>query len=103
MGAPKEVRPGRGVFHENPASCICENSDAITNKASVLKGSNKGSPPIKKDVGIVSDDQNMNDDLEWSDPEDEEDIRSQQGNNMYNETSLEYDSLEPELDELLSD
>lgn len=106
MGAPKEVRPGRGVFHENPASCICENSDAITNKASVLKGSSKGSPPSKKDVGLVSDDQNMNDDLEWSDPEDEEDIRSQQGNNVYNETSLEYDSSlseEPELDELLSD
>ncbi|XP_038974035.1 O-fucosyltransferase 6-like isoform X2 [Phoenix dactylifera] len=26
MGEPKEVRPGRGEFHENPSTCICENS-----------------------------------------------------------------------------
>ncbi|KAH6782485.1 O-fucosyltransferase family protein [Perilla frutescens var. frutescens] len=103
MGEPKEVRPGRGVFHENPASCICENPDAKTNMASVQKAPGKGSSPIKRDVGVAFEDQNMNDDLEWSDPEDEEDIKSQQGNN---ETGLEYDSLsseEPELDELLSD
>ncbi|KAL4304235.1 hypothetical protein GQ457_10G023610 [Hibiscus cannabinus] len=24
MGEPKEVKPGRGEFHENPDSCICE-------------------------------------------------------------------------------
>ncbi|XP_078446019.1 O-fucosyltransferase 6-like [Wolffia australiana] len=24
MGDPKEVRPGRGEFHENPSACICE-------------------------------------------------------------------------------
>ncbi|PIN10500.1 hypothetical protein CDL12_16922 [Handroanthus impetiginosus] len=28
MGEPYEVKPGRGVFHENPFSCICKNSDA---------------------------------------------------------------------------
>lgn len=24
MGEPHEVRPGKGEFHENPSSCICE-------------------------------------------------------------------------------
>ncbi|KAH8498018.1 hypothetical protein Peur_073258 [Populus x canadensis] len=24
MGEPNEVKPGRGVFHENPSSCICQ-------------------------------------------------------------------------------
>ena len=24
MGEPNEVKPGRGEFHENPSSCICE-------------------------------------------------------------------------------
>lgn len=28
MGDPMEVRPGRGEFHENPAACICEKSEA---------------------------------------------------------------------------
>lgn len=28
MGEPNEVRPGRGEFHENPSSCICEYPDA---------------------------------------------------------------------------
>ena len=28
MGEPNEIKPGRGVFHENPTSCICENSSA---------------------------------------------------------------------------
>ncbi|KAL1533098.1 O-fucosyltransferase 6 [Salvia divinorum] len=37
MGAPKEIRPGMGVFHENPSSCICENPDARTNVVSVQK------------------------------------------------------------------
>jgi len=27
MGEPKELRPGRGEFHENPSSCICERTD----------------------------------------------------------------------------
>ncbi|TYI39654.1 hypothetical protein ES332_A02G109500v1 [Gossypium tomentosum] len=29
MGEPKEVRPGRGEFHENPSTCICEDSEAM--------------------------------------------------------------------------
>ncbi|KVI04032.1 GDP-fucose protein O-fucosyltransferase [Cynara cardunculus var. scolymus] len=28
MGEPNEVKPGRGEFHENPAACICENSES---------------------------------------------------------------------------
>ncbi|VAI86940.1 unnamed protein product [Triticum turgidum subsp. durum] len=30
MGEPKELRPGRGEFHENPSTCICENTDPKT-------------------------------------------------------------------------
>lgn len=28
MGEPNEVKPGRGEFHENPSSCICEDYEA---------------------------------------------------------------------------
>ncbi|RLM60232.1 uncharacterized protein C2845_PM14G21300 [Panicum miliaceum] len=27
MGEPRELRPGRGEFHENPSTCICERTD----------------------------------------------------------------------------
>ncbi|KAK6131421.1 hypothetical protein DH2020_034824 [Rehmannia glutinosa] len=103
MGEPKEVRPGRGAFHENPAACICENSEAKTKMDSVPKEPGKGSIPNKRDADAAVEDQNMNDDLEWSDPEDEDDLTR---NNSHNETNLDYDTLssdEPELDELLSD
>ncbi|KAL5231172.1 hypothetical protein ABZP36_029948 [Zizania latifolia] len=30
MGGPKELRPGRGEFHENPSTCICEKADGKT-------------------------------------------------------------------------
>jgi hypothetical protein len=30
MGEPKELRPGRGEFHENPSTCICEKTDPKT-------------------------------------------------------------------------
>lgn len=28
MGEPNELKPGTGEFHENPSSCICEDSEA---------------------------------------------------------------------------
>ncbi|KAK4477266.1 hypothetical protein RD792_016480 [Penstemon davidsonii] len=36
MGEPNEVKPGSGVFHENPYSCICENSEAMDMGASKI-------------------------------------------------------------------
>ncbi|XP_051139296.1 O-fucosyltransferase 16-like [Andrographis paniculata] len=99
MGEPKEVRPGRGVFHENPASCICEDAKAKTKLDSVQKES----PPVKKDTDAADEDQNTNnDEPDFSDPEDEDDPLNLLGSS-FNETSSEYDNQEPELDELLSD
>ncbi|KAJ3692863.1 hypothetical protein LUZ60_011958 [Juncus effusus] len=49
MGEPKEIRPGRGEFHENPSTCICENPDLNSRKVDVIsrednkKGNNLGS------------------------------------------------------------
>ncbi|CAI9753350.1 unnamed protein product [Fraxinus pennsylvanica] len=106
MGDPKEVRPGRGEFHENPSSCICEDSEAIAKMDLGLLKHGKGSTTTKKDTDIESEDQNMDDDLEWSDPEDYEDLSNEQGKVLYNQTGLDYDALtteDPELDELLSD
>ncbi|KAH7669162.1 GDP-fucose protein O-fucosyltransferase protein [Dioscorea alata] len=32
MGEPKEIRPGRGEFHENPSTCICEDTQPKVSK-----------------------------------------------------------------------
>ncbi|XP_073276518.1 O-fucosyltransferase 16-like [Primulina huaijiensis] len=96
MGEPK-VRPGRGVFHENPSSCICEDSEAKKTMDPI--------PKHKKDTDVAVEDQNPNDEPEWSDPEDEDDQMNQLGKFPRNETSSDYDTApeEPELEEFLSD
>ncbi|CAA2933580.1 O-fucosyltransferase 16 isoform X1 [Olea europaea subsp. europaea] len=106
MGKPREVRPGRGEFHENPSSCICEDSNAIAKMDMGLLKHGKGYITTKNDTDTTSESQNMGDDLDWSDPEDDEDLSNEQGKVLYNQTSLGYDALmseEPELDGLLSD
>jgi hypothetical protein len=30
MGEPRELKPGRGQFHENPSTCICEKTSGKT-------------------------------------------------------------------------
>ncbi|XVE69628.1 hypothetical protein DITRI_Ditri10aG0005300 [Diplodiscus trichospermus] len=110
MGEPKEVRPGRGEFHENPSTCICEDSEAREKvKAdSRHKKHAKSDDSFRKDV-MVSDDQNdygENDEPEWPDLNDDEDQRGPQEKLLYNVTGSDYDAVifdEPELEEMLSD
>ncbi|KAJ4702256.1 O-fucosyltransferase family protein [Melia azedarach] len=105
MGEPNEVRPGRGEFHENPAACICQDSEAKTERDLVPRKYGKGDNLTKKEV-IASDDQNDDEDPEWPDFDDDEDQRGFQEKGLYNGTVLDYDAItseEPELEEILSD
>ncbi|XAR61558.1 hypothetical protein NMG60_11016014 [Bertholletia excelsa] len=105
MGEPKEVRPGRGEFHENPAACICEDSEAREKMDSGPRKLGKGNGAERKDVGGAVDDQNGDDEPELFDPDDEDDQNGPVGK-AFNITNLDYETLateEPELDELLSD
>ncbi|KAJ8539596.1 hypothetical protein K7X08_013848 [Anisodus acutangulus] len=122
MGEPKEVRPGRGEFHENPSSCICEDSEAEKKmdwghrkigKGNIAK--KKDGDDMKKDIEAVVHDENVDYEPEMADPEDEDDEDSPLGEvslgssrveDLSNGTSTDYDlfmSEETELDELLSD
>ncbi|XP_060173536.1 O-fucosyltransferase 16-like isoform X2 [Lycium barbarum] len=122
MGEPKEVRPGRGEFHENPSSCICEDSEAEKKmdwgRQKIGKGNvakKKDRDDMKKDIEAVVHDENVDDEPEMADPEDEDDEDSPPGEVSLsrsqveassNGTSTDYDpfmSEETELDELLSD
>ncbi|RVW50874.1 O-fucosyltransferase 16 [Vitis vinifera] len=91
-------------FHENPSSCICEESGANAKRDSGSQKSGKESNATRKDFD--EDDQNMDDELEWMDPDDEEDQTGPQETGLANGTGLDYGVLaseEPELEEMLSD
>ncbi|KAB1203571.1 hypothetical protein CJ030_MR8G015394 [Morella rubra] len=103
IGEPNEVRPGRGEFHENPSSCICEDSDAKAKRDSGPRKYGKGYNPTRKDV--VIDDQNV-DEPEWPDTDDGEDQKDPLERGLFNGTGSDYDGVtsdDPELEELLSD
>ncbi|XP_041017749.1 O-fucosyltransferase 16 [Juglans microcarpa x Juglans regia] len=104
MGEPNEVRPGRGEFHENPSTCVCEDSDAKAKRDSGPRKYGKGYNPTRKDA--VIDDQNVDDEPEWLDMDDDEDQNDPLERGLFNGTGLDYDgatSDEPELEEILSD
>ncbi|CAL5383365.1 hypothetical protein CsSME_00013418 [Camellia sinensis var. sinensis] len=111
MGEPMEVKPGRGEFHENPHSCICEDSEAKKKMESGPRKFGKVNGVTRKDVWELGDDQNDdgndNEEQEWSNPDDEEDQNGLLlGKGLFNSTSLDYGAFtseEPELEELLSD
>ncbi|KAI0514018.1 hypothetical protein KFK09_010051 [Dendrobium nobile] len=99
MGEPNEVRPGRGEFHENPSSCICENTEAK------LRAS-----PIFHNLADneVEDEREADEDSETPDldEEGEEAILPEDG--TINETEAGDDDLtvrpeEQEWEEILSD
>ncbi|KAM7253308.1 hypothetical protein ACFE04_025926 [Oxalis oulophora] len=99
MGAPLEVKPGRGGFHENPSTCICEDSEAKS-AAETRKHSKE------LDVNLISEDENNEDEPEWPDAEDDDDQNGLEEKGLYNVTNIDYEvpnSEEPELDEILSD
>lgn len=60
MGEPMEIKPGRGEFHENPAACICADSEMDTGSATYS---------ARRDMGEVTDGQVGEEDQEWSDTE----------------------------------
>ncbi|XP_077231328.1 O-fucosyltransferase 16-like isoform X2 [Tasmannia lanceolata] len=108
MGEPNEVRPGRGEFHENPSTCICEDSAAkardSSSQSQSKNGSKNGKGSPSKDITEPMD--FIDDELEWSDLDYEEHQMELHG--LTNGTELDYDLFikseePPELSEILSD
>lgn len=114
MGEPKELRPGRGEFHENPSTCICENTDpktptkpnrrseggkAIT-EPTIANHTNEelgGSSEEEDDTSVEKEDDTSAEKEDDANEEKEEIV----------DTELEDDALvrpdDPELEEVLSD
>lgn len=103
MGEPKEVRPGRGGFHENPSTCICEDSVAKLDKNS---GSRKFSRDKSTKKVVANDEVDVDDNDEDNDNDDDDDQNDLTDRDMFNETMSDYESLnfeDPELEEIISD
>ncbi|PWA46122.1 GDP-fucose protein O-fucosyltransferase [Artemisia annua] len=99
MGEPKEVRPGRGEFHENPATCICEDPEAKSRSETLPRKFGKAN--IDSDEVVA--DQDIENEPEASDQDEDDDLM---GPRLVNETNADDDpsiSELPELEELLSD
>ncbi|XP_076932167.1 O-fucosyltransferase 16-like [Bidens hawaiensis] len=102
MGEPKEVRPGRGVFHENPAACICEDTEAKSKLETLPRKFGK----TDADSDEVNVDQDTENEPELSDQDEDDDLIGSQFQHVVNGTSVDDDPLmsdSPELEELLSD
>lgn len=105
MGEPHEGRPGRGGFHENPSTCICEDSQAKVKRDVDPRKYGKGSNVTRKDE-VEVDVQNSEDDPEWPDTDEDEDLSVPLENDQFDRLGVDYDAInseEPEVEELLSD
>jgi len=101
MGEPKEVRPGRGEFHENPATCICEDTEAKSKLNALPRKFGKNNI----DMDVVAD-QDIENEPELSEQDEDDDLIGSQFQHLVNDTSVDDDpstSELPELEELLSD
>ncbi|KAG9443174.1 hypothetical protein H6P81_019028 [Aristolochia fimbriata] len=112
MGEPNEVRPGRGEFHENPSTCICERSDvqadsAIRKSISGGKSGKNNNSNNNKVVGEPTDDQYSDEEPDWSDLDYMETHGLPQNERLQNGTEqddyLFTKSEDPELEDILSD
>ncbi|MCL7029754.1 hypothetical protein MKW94_030817 [Papaver nudicaule] len=109
MGEPNEVRPGRGEFHENPSTCICENSEAKLNKDTRYQSQSRISKGNEsKDTGESNDDQYNDGEPLWPDTDYWDNQNEPLEKDVTNIINSDYDELQkneeqPELEELLSD
>ncbi|KAJ0654711.1 putative GDP-fucose protein O-fucosyltransferase [Helianthus annuus] len=105
MGEPKEVRPGRGEFHENPAACICEDTEAKSKLDALPRKFGKNNADVDE-TAIDQDIETESTESELSDQDEDDDLIGAQFQHLANDTSVDNDPLisdSPELEELLSD
>ena len=115
MGEPKEVRPGRGEFHENPSSCLCEHPEAKAggHLGSILPGrvgteKEGGSTLSTVKNTEQADEQPGEDEHDWTDMDYSENENGLQGKGILNLTDSDLGLLsraeaQPELEEMFSD
>ncbi|KAK9286481.1 hypothetical protein L1049_014879 [Liquidambar formosana] len=113
MGEPNEVRPGRGEFHENPSSCICEDPEAkgggdLGTQGQISVGHKNGKENnTRKATPEVTDEQLNEDEPDWLDSDYVDNENGFREKVLPNETDTDsvgsIKSEQPELEEMFSD
>lgn len=104
MGAPNEVKPGRGEFHENPTPCICEDSEAKARASPTFQSptpedlTNKAND--KTDAGDAIDEQSIEDEQDASDMDYLDNLSMPNGTNI---DTIQLKPEQPEVEEFFSD
>ncbi|MQM11728.1 hypothetical protein Taro_044638 [Colocasia esculenta] len=102
MGDPKEVRPGRGEFHENPSNCICEKIESQRqNKDSGENVKHHPNPSVNEPSnGHLSDEES-----DWLDMDyrENDSVEKRPSNGSGSDYDLFIKPEELELEERLSD
>ncbi|KAJ0789104.1 putative GDP-fucose protein O-fucosyltransferase [Helianthus annuus] len=110
MGEPNEGRPGRGEFHENPTSCICEKTNHKSKSVSLPRKIRNGIPEADETGNDEYMDNNREsynqDENEDEDGDEDEDRIVSNLQYLLNDTVVDEFSMgsdENELEDLLSD
>ncbi|KAK1273904.1 hypothetical protein QJS04_geneDACA009733 [Acorus gramineus] len=107
MGEPMEVRPGRGEFHENPSTCICERTQAKATPDSTYRGRYVGieNSKVRENKIIDEPPDDADDELDLTDADyvDYELMEKGLSNGTESEDDPFIKSEEPELEEIFSD
>lgn len=105
MGDPKELRPGRGEFHENPSTCICERTDGKT----VAKSKSQGDQVVtygaqeKEVVGEPAVPSYIYEEMGESDVEEDAPAEKEEAIDPGGEDDVLVRPEDPELEQILSD
>ncbi|GJN15509.1 hypothetical protein PR202_gb02430 [Eleusine coracana subsp. coracana] len=107
MGDPKELRPGRGEFHENPSTCICERIDGKTVAKSKSQGDQVGTYGDQESqiIGEPAVPNYIYEEMGESDVEEEEDAPAEKEETVDPEADdgVLVRPEDPELEQILSD
>nr|XP_017253478.1 PREDICTED: uncharacterized protein LOC108223642 [Daucus carota subsp. sativus]XP_017253479.1 PREDICTED: uncharacterized protein LOC108223642 [Daucus carota subsp. sativus] len=107
MGEPKELSPGKGEFHENPSTCICEDITGKEVAESNLRKFGMGKSSTWADLNATVDDESNDNETYLPDQEEvEDDTSGSQENSQLNKTQTDINAstvAEPELEHMLSD
>ncbi|OMO92031.1 GDP-fucose protein O-fucosyltransferase [Corchorus olitorius] len=105
MGEPKEIKPGRGEFHENPDSCICESEGVKTIQNQTPDEDHEYDNKRKDEaVDVTDEQQSMEEDPDWTDIDYLDNI----GGGLKELPNLDSNSVlnkpeQPEVEEFFSD
>lgn len=114
MGEPRELRPGRGEFHENPSTCICEKTEPKTptktnprSEQGLSNGTEGGKAISEPTVPNPTDEELDGSGVEEDDTPVEKEDDGPVDKEEIVDTEAENDALvrpdDPELEEVLSD